>query len=121
MLVLTNLKDTCDRPTFQLPNNATINVKKTGSIPLSGILCTHAKKAHVFYGLHSASLISSGQLYDGYCISILDKNDINILKYNILILKGHINKTDSLCYIPISILLIHRANVIITREKPKHN
>ena len=80
MLVITNLKDTPDGPTFQLPNNATINAKKTGSIPLSGSLSTHAKKSHVFDGLHSASLISLGQLCYDDCISILDKNEINILK-----------------------------------------
>ena len=54
MLVLTNLKDNRDGPTVQLPNNATMNVTKTGSIPLSGSLSTQAKKAHVFDGLHSA-------------------------------------------------------------------
>ena len=52
MLVLLDLKDTPDGPTFQLPNNATINAKKTGSIPLSGSLSTHAKKAQVFDVLH---------------------------------------------------------------------
>ena len=80
MLVLLDLKDTPDGPTFQSPNNATINAKKTGSIPLSGSLSTHAKKSHVFDGQHSASLVSLGQLCYDDCISILDKNEINILK-----------------------------------------
>ena len=119
MLVLTNLKYTCYRPTFQLPNNANINVTKRGSIPLSGILRTYAKKAHVFDELHSALLISLVQLCEVYCMAILDKNDINILKNKIHILKGHINKTDILWYIPISRPLRHRAHAIITREKIK--
>ena len=80
MLVITNFKDTCDGPTVQLPNNATINATKTGSIPLSIRLSTHAKKSHVFVRLNSASIISLGQLCDDECIDILDKNDINILK-----------------------------------------
>ena len=64
ILVITNLKETRDGPTIQLPNNATINAKKTGSIPMSGSLSTHAKKSPVFDRLHSASLISLGQLCD---------------------------------------------------------
>ena len=48
MLLLTNLKDTRDGPTFQLPNNATMNDTKTGRILLLRSLSTHAKKAHVF-------------------------------------------------------------------------
>ena len=80
MLLLTNLKDTRDGPTFQLPNNATMNAEKTGIVPLSGSLINHAKKSHVFGGLHSASLISLVQLHEDDCISILDKIEINILK-----------------------------------------
>ena len=119
MLVNTNLKDTCDGPTVQLPNNATMNATKTGSIPLSESLGTHEKKAHVFDGLHSASLIYLVQLCDNDCISILDKNDINILKNNMLILKGHRNKTDGLWVIPISRPLRHRSHAIIARDKTK--
>ena len=87
MLVLTNLKDTRDLPIVQLPKNATMNAKKTGGIPLSVNLSIHAKKAHVFYGLHSASLISLVQMCDNACVAILDKNEINILNIYILILK----------------------------------
>ena len=43
MLVITNLKDTRDGPTVKLPNNATMNAKKTGSIPLSISLRNHAR------------------------------------------------------------------------------
>ena len=66
MLVLTNIKDTHNGPTVKLPNNATMNVTKIGIIPLSIILNIHAKKAHIFDGLHSASIITLGQLCDNY-------------------------------------------------------
>ena len=46
------------------------------------------KKAHIFDGLHSASLISLGKLWDDDYISILENNEINILKNKTLILKG---------------------------------
>ena len=44
MLGLTNLEDTRYISTVQLPNNSTINATKTGSIPMSGSLITHAKR-----------------------------------------------------------------------------
>ena len=80
ILVLTDLKDTRDGSTVQLPNNETMNKKKTGSMPLSGSLITHAKRAHIFDRLQSALIISLGQLCDDDCIFILEKNDISILK-----------------------------------------
>ena len=121
MLLLTNLKDTRDGKTSQLPNNATMNVKKIGSIPLSISLSTHSKKINVFDGLHIASLISLVQLCDNDCIAILDKNDINILKNNRLVLKGRGNKTDGLWEIPISRPLRYFSHAIITRDKKKQN
>ena len=119
MLLLTNLKDTRDGKTSQLPNNATMNVKKIGSIPLSISLSTHSKKINVFDGLHIASLISLVQLCDNDCIAILDKNDINILKNKKLILKVHINKKDGLWYIPVSRLLTYCAHEIIAKDNTK--
>ena len=59
-----------------------------GNIPLAINLSAHAKKAHIFDGLHSASLISLDQLCDDDCVAILDKNEINILKGKTLILRG---------------------------------
>ena len=102
-----------------MPNNATINETNTGILPLSRSLSTHAKKAHLFNGLHSALIISLEQLCDNDCIAILDNNEINILKDKKLILKGHRNKTDRLWDIPISRPLRYCVHVIITRYKTK--
>ena len=77
------------------------------------------KKVHTFDGLHSASVIYLCQLCDSDCIAILDKNEINILKYKTLILKGHRSNIYGLWDIPISRPLIHRAHAIITRDKGK--
>ena len=78
---------------MKLPNNATMNATNTGNIPLAGIISIHEKKAHMFDGLHSASLIYLGQLCDNEFSYILDKNEINILKDSNIILKVHRNKT----------------------------
>ena len=119
MLVLNNIKDTQNGPTFQLSNNSTTNAKKTESIPLSRSLRIHAKKAHIFDELQIFSLIYLGQLCYDDCISILEKNEINNIKNNTLILKWHRNKTDGLWDIPISIPLRYCAHAIITRDKTK--
>ena len=96
MTVLTYLKKTKDIPIVQLPNNETMSETRTGNIPLASSLSNHAKKAHIFDGIHSASLISLGEMCDDDCVAILDKSEIDILKGKILILKGHRNKTDDL-------------------------
>ena len=53
-LVLTDIEDTHNGPIVQLPNNTTMNATNTGNIPLSESLSIHAKKSHIFDGLHSA-------------------------------------------------------------------
>ena len=82
-------------------------------------MCAHAKKAHIFYGLHSASLIYLVKLWDDDCVTILDKNEINILKGKTLILNVHRNKTYGLWYIPISRPERHDALVIITIDNTR--
>ena len=77
------------------------------------------KKAHLFDGLHSALFIYLGQLSGYHCISILDKNEINIIKYKKLILKGQRNNTYGLWDIPISRPLRHCAHKIITIDTTK--
>ena len=91
----------------------------TGHIPLSNILILKARKAHIFDGLHSDSIIYLGKLfYDDY-IAILGHNEIDILKDSKIILKGRRNKSDGLWNIPISKPLRYRAHAIITRDKIK--
>ena len=90
-----------------------------GNNPLAISLNPNTKKAHIFNGLHSASLISLCQLCDDDCVSILDNNEINILKGRTLILKGQRNKTDELWDITISRPVRHRAMEITTKDKTK--
>ena len=94
-----------------------MNATRTGKIPLASSLSYHFKKAHIFDGLHSASLISLGKMCDDDCVAILDKKDINIIKGKTLILKGHRNKIDVLWDIPISIPVRHLAMAIIAKDK----
>ena len=119
MLVLTNIKDTRNGQAVKLPNNTNMNETKAGILPLYISLSIHAKKEHIFDGLHSASLIYLVQLCDDDCITILEENEINILKDKEIILKGNRNKTDGLWDIPISIPLRNSAHAIITRDRIK--
>ena len=101
-LILTNIKDNQNEPTVKYPNNATMSATSMGIFLLSRSLITHAKKAHIFDGLKSSLLISLSQLCDYDSSTILDKNEINIIKDNKVILKRHRNKTYGLWDIPIS-------------------
>ena len=96
-----------------------MSLTRTGSTPLAISLNAHAKKAHIFDGLHSESLIYLVKLCDNDCISILEKNEINIIKGKAHIIKGHRNKTYGLWDIPISIPVRHRALAITTRDTTK--
>ena len=112
ILVLTNIKDTHNVPEVQLPNNANMNTKNTGILPLSRSLSTQAKR-------HTCLMDYTVHLSDDDCSAILDKKEINIIKNKKLILKGNRNMTAWLCYIPISRPLRHCAHTIITRDKTK--
>ena len=79
-LVMTDIKDTHNGPTVQLPNNSTMNATNPGNIPLSGNISLYKKKAHIFDALNIALLIYLCQLWNNYCIIILDQNEMNILK-----------------------------------------
>ena len=109
-LALTDKKETYIGPKLQLPNKATMNLKNTENIPLSGNLILHAKKTHIFDRIHSASPISLVQLCNDDCIIILDNNETDIIKYSNLILKGQRNKSDGLWDIPTSRSFRNRAN-----------
>ena len=63
--------------------------KKTGRMPLSRSLSTHAKKKHVFDGLYSASLISLYQLCDNDWIAILQERDQYSKKQNTYFKRTH--------------------------------
>ena len=102
-----------------MPNNETMSATRTGNTHLASSLSDHAKKAHIFDGLHCASLISLGQLFDDDRVKISDKNWINIIKGKTLILKGHRNNTDGLRYILISRPVRNRAMEIIKKDKTK--
>ena len=85
-----------------------MDMKKTGNKHLLGSLSLHAKKAHIFDGLHSDLIIYLWHLCGNDYISILDNNEINILKYSKLILKGNRNNSDVLWDITISRPLRHK-------------
>ena len=94
-----------------------MSVTRTGNTPLASKLSDHAKQVHIFDGLHSASLISLFQMSDDYCVTILENNEINILKGRTIILKSHRNNIYDLWDIPISIPVRYCAMAIITKDK----
>jgi hypothetical protein len=94
---------------------------RSGLLPNLHHLSKAARKAHIFKDLHSASLISLGQLCDDDCIITLNKQSLQVIKNNKVIMQGTRNVTDGLWDIPINPTpsLQHRSNVIITKDKTK--
>ena len=89
-------------PTVHLPNNETITSTVTGQLPFSDKLSTSARQAHVFNDLHSASLVSLGQLCDDDCTIFLHKDFHYVFKSNKLLVTGTRNKSDGLWDIPLT-------------------
>jgi hypothetical protein len=90
-----------------------------GRLPLPASLQSSATNTHVFGDLHSASLISLGQLCDDDCVAILDKHKIQVIKDSQVVMQGHRNPDDGLWDIPIERPIRHKALAIITRDKTK--
>ena len=67
-----------------------------GLLPLAQSISSQAKLAHIFDDLHSASLVSWGQLCDDGCKILLDKTHMYVLKDKSIVLKGFRNYTDGL-------------------------
>ena len=99
-----------------LPDGTTIQSTNQGRLPIPELSPT-AATAHVFKDLHSASLLSVGQLCDDNCLVLFDKQHVRIFKNNQEILKGDRNHRDKLWDINITKKPTHTANVIIKKEK----
>ena len=98
--MLDNIEE-CRGPSVQLPNNERISSNEKGQLPLSDILSTAAKTAHILPKLASSSLISLGQLCDDDCIIMLHKKVMLAIKNNKIVLQGIRNPIDRLWDIPI--------------------
>ena len=109
-----------------LPDGNNIQSTKKGLLPIPG-LSDVAATAHVFKDLHSASLLSVGQLCDDDCLVLFDKEFMRVFKHNKEILRGHRNFRDRLWDVNINPasaqhhtsanqLPINTANVIIRKE-----
>ena len=89
-----DVQATSNGATVQLPDSSTISATAVGRLPLPASLTVSAANTHVFDDLHSASLISLGQLYNDDCIAILDKHNIQVIKESKVIMQGHRNPDD---------------------------
>ena len=108
-------------PSVFLPNIETITSTHTGLLPYDS-LTTQAKTANILPQLHSASLLSLGQLCDDNCDVHLNKYNINIFKNNKKILQGHRNFSDGLWDVPIPIPMVPKdqyISIIIPKNTTK--
>ena len=120
MACLQQIKQT-QGPSVFLPNMDTIVSTHTGILPYD-TLSTQAKTANILPQLHSASLLSLGQLCDDNCDVHLNKYKINVFKNNQKILQGHRNFSDGLWDVPIPIHITpkhHYMSIIIPKNTTK--
>ena len=109
-------------PIVTLPDNTTITASKRGQLQLSTKLSPTAKTAHVLDNLHSASLVSVGQLCDDDCKVQFSKEHVKVYKNKEVILTGNRNAEDGLWDIPLTKnnpTLRQHANVILLKNKTK--
>ena len=90
---------TTNGPVVHLADNSTIKSTAVGTLPLTTLLSTQAKEAHVFSELQHP-LLSLGQLCDDNCDILLTKSKLIAKKNNKIILMGSRNKTDGLWDVP---------------------
>ena len=87
-------------PNVTLPDNTCIQTNEVGTLPLSSLLPSQAKKAAIMPKLKSSSLISLRQLADDNCTILLDREKIIAVKEDQIVLQGFRNKLDGLWDIP---------------------
>ena len=97
-----------------------ITATHTGLLPYNN-LSTEAKTTKILPKLHSASLLSLGQLCNDNCDVHLNKRKIKVYKNNKTILQGRCNLTDGLWDIPIPIPSQNKNNEHISIIIPKNN
>ena len=117
---------TTNGPVVHLADNSTIKSTAVGTLPLTTLLSTQAKEAHVFSELQHP-LLSLGQLCDDNCDILLTKSKLIAKKNNKIILTGSRNKTDGLWDVPMpqgpmlqnDTAPIQQANIILRKDKTK--
>ena len=88
-------------PTVHSPNLDTITSNAAGFLTLAPSISNTAKLAHIFDNLHSASLVSLGQLCDDGCKVLLDHSNMYVFKNNSIVLKGYRIFSDGLWDVPL--------------------
>ena len=127
--ILTTSKIIHNGPKALLPDCSLLSPSKDGHLPI-GDLSPTATHSLVYPKLTNASLLSIGQLCDDNCLAIFDKKELNIVKDNKIILKGHRNSVDKLWHIPFpnnkkskssTKSTRHSINYIVQRNKNKQD
>ena len=94
MTVLDTIHEEPGSP-ISLPNGETINDNKVGYLPIPA-LSKQGQKTRIINDLHSASLISLGQLADDGCTTEIDENKLIVRKDGEIILTGTRNHSKRL-------------------------
>ena len=100
--ILKNSVPTSTGPRVRLPDNTILASTMTGHLPIT-TLPKQATVSHTFPNLHSASLLSIGQVCDADCSALFTKHQLKVFdNKKKLVLTGHRNQTDGLWDVPVS-------------------
>ena len=97
--LLPNSKPISNGPSVVLPDSTSISPTDSGHLNIPGLSKT-ATKSYLFPDLHSASLLSVGQLCDDGCDVTFRKTDVTAHKNGTVVLQGYRNYNDKLWDIP---------------------
>ena len=89
--VLSNITP-ANGPDVHQPDSTVLTTEATGTVPIDDSLSADAKKAMILPDLKSASLISLGQLCNDYCLVVLSKKKLAVVKDNKIVLRWTRNK-----------------------------
>ena len=102
----------------------TSEINQAGQLTLNRNLSKQAQTGYIMDDLHSATLLSAGQLCDDNCVVVLDKNKAHVYKNNQKVLEGKRNFSDRLWDIELPIIELpttttNSINAIIRKDTTK--
>ena len=87
--ILNNITKEVKQRAVILPNNTSVKIKENGILNTKANITNKGKKASIVPGLKSASLLSVGTLCDDECRVNFDKEKVQVIKNEEVILEGN--------------------------------
>ena len=107
-----NIRTLINGPSIIQPVKTTLQVNKSGQIPLHYKLSKPASSAYIVPKLRNSSLLSIGKLCDDNCTAVFTKDNLFIFKNNELLIQGFRNSSDGLWDVLVPTLTTNSSDII---------